>query len=136
FLEGGRKHAEILLLPRFQPANLRTHCGSCQLSDEILGRRERVLALAPHLAQIGQLPLAQTLRVRFGSLEQPRDSRRGKNRMTVCLERGELLTAQRCASARQRHRTIPPQDRGGRTKRVQAPEFVLEVSIRSQRHER
>ena len=89
-----------------------------------------MVALAAHLAQVRELPVFESLRVRLRAIEQPRDARRGEQRVILGLERGELLTAHLGAAARHHHGGVPAQQRQRAAEGVQAPEFLFQLLVR------
>jgi hypothetical protein len=94
-----------------------------------------MIALATHLAQIGELPIGQPLRIRLRTIEEARDARRGQKSVVLGLERGALLTAQVGARARHHHRRVPAQERQSAAKSVQAFELLFELFVGRGRHD-
>ena len=93
------------------------------------GRRDGVVALAAHLAQVGELPVLESLGVGLRAIQQARDARRGQQRVVLGLERGQLLAAHVGAAARHHHRGVPAQQRERATEGVQALELLLELLV-------
>ena len=93
------------------------------------GRRDRVIALTAHLAQVRRLPVLQPW-----AFACARSSSRviagREQRVVFGLERRQLLAADIGAAARHHHRGIPAQQRQRAAERVQAPEFLLELLVR------
>ena len=103
-------------------------------SDE--RRRDRVVALAAHLAQVGELPVLELRLVGLRALDQPRHLRRRQQRVAFGLERGQLLAAHVGAAARHHHGRIPAQQARRAAEGVQAAEFLLELLVGSLCHGR
>ena len=94
-----------------------------------------MIALPTHLAQIGELPISQPLRVRLRTVKETRDARRGQKSVVLGLERGALLTAQVGARARHHYRRVPAQQRQGTAKSVEAFELLFKLFVWRGRHE-
>ena len=88
-----------------------------------------MVTLATHFAQIGDLPIDQTLTVRLGAIEKSRDARGGKQRVVLGLERRELFASDVCTATRHHHRGIPPQERKRSAKGMKAFELLFELLI-------
>ena len=84
-----------------------------------------MIALAPHLAKIRNLPVGKALGIRLGAIEQPDDARRREERVMLGLERGELLAANIRAPPRHHHRGVPAQQRERSTEGVETFELLL-----------
>ena len=93
------------------------------------GRRDGVIALAAHLAQVRHLPIRQALGVGLRAVEQPGDSGSGEQRVVLGLERGELVTANVGTASRHHHRGVPTQKRQRTTERVETAELLLELFV-------
>jgi len=89
-----------------------------------------MVALAAHLAQVGDLPVRETLGVGLRAVEQTRDPRRGQQCVVLRLQRSELLAAHVGAAARHHHGGIPAQQRQGAAKGVEPSELLLELFVR------
>jgi len=100
---------EPTLLPGLEPVDLGARGRSRQPGDQRDRRRDGMVALTPHLAEVRDLPLAQALRVGLRAIEQPRDTRRGEERVVLGLEGGQLLASNIGAAARHHHGRIPAQ---------------------------
>src|SRR5512138_55328 len=129
------EQTEVALLLRLEPTHLRARGRLGEARDEILRRRHRVLAGAAHLAQVRELPIFETLRVCFGTIEQARHARRAHERMAFRFERRKLLATKIRPPARHHHRGIPPQHGSRGSKRMQTSEFLFELLVWGQRHE-
>ena len=58
-----------------------------------------MIALTAHLAQVGDLPVAEPLAVRLGAVEQPRDAGCGEQSVVLGFERRELFSLVRFGHA-------------------------------------
>ena len=88
-----------------------------------------MIALAAHLAQVGELPVGKALGVRLRAIEEPRDARRGQKGVVFGFKRGALFTAQVGAATRHHHRGVPAQERERTAKSVQALELLFELFV-------
>jgi hypothetical protein len=69
-----------------------------------------VIALAPHLAKIGYLPIGKTLGVGLRPVQQSGDPGGRKQSVVLSFERRELLAAHVGASARHHYSGVPAQE--------------------------
>ncbi len=107
FLKMRREDVEPPLLTGFEPVSFSSGSGLGEAGYQGHRSRDRVVALATHLAKVRDLPILKPLRVGLCAVEQTRDSRRRKQSVVLGLERSELFSANVRASARHHHRCIP-----------------------------
>ena len=125
---------ELAGLACLQPLGLGLGGGLCQSRYQRNRGRDGEISLAAHLAHVRDLPVFESVGIRLGPVEQPRDARRRDQRVVFGFERGELLATNVRAAARHHHRRIPAQDRHGATEGVQAFPFLLELFVRGLGH--
>ena len=89
-----------------------------------------MIALATHLAQIGNLPVGQALAVGLSAIQQPGNPGCGEQSMVLGLERGELFTSNVGATTRHHHGGIPSQERESAAEGVKAFELLFELLVR------
>ena len=121
---------EAALGTRLQPMRLSLGGRMRQTRHEIRRRRDGVIALAAHFAQIGDLPVIQTLGIGVRPIQQARDLRCREQRVVFGLQRGQLFAAQRGAATRHHHRCVPVQERNGATEGVEALELLFKLLVR------
>ena len=130
FLEMRSEQFELALLARFEPAGFGARGRLRQARDQSNGSGDRVVALATHLAKIGDLPVDETLAVRLGAIQQARDPRSRQQRVVLGLERRELFAADVCAATRHHDRGIPSEERKRAAEGVKTFELLFELLIR------
>jgi len=89
-----------------------------------------VVTLPTHLAEIGDLPVNETLAVGLGTIQQTSDSRSGQQRVMLGLERRKLFASDVRATARHHHGRIPSEERKGSPECVKAFELLFELFVR------
>jgi hypothetical protein len=127
---------EIILLLGFQPARFGKRRGACQPCYEQQGHRNGVVALAPHLTQVGPLPVFELRRIRLRTFDQARYARRGQQGVALGVERRELLAANVGAATRHHDGGIPAQDARRAAECMEPAEFLLELLVWSLCHGR
>ncbi len=125
-----RQHLEVTLLARLQPLGLGAGDGAREARDQRWRRRDRMIPLAAHLAQVGDLPVLQVLPARLGTIDQPRHARRAQQGVAFGLECRQLFAAHIRAGARHGDGRVPAQQRQRAAKRMQPAEFLLELLVR------
>ncbi len=133
-LEVRHEQRKVGLLLGLEPADLGDRGGAGEARDQRDRRGDGAVALAAHLAQVGELPVLELPGRGLCALEQPRDARRGEQRVALRVERRELFAAHAGAAARHHHRGVPAQQTGRAPEGVQAPEFLLELLVGRERH--
>ena len=131
FLEVRREHGEVALLLCFEPLHLGAGGRLRQARDEILRRRDRVIALPPHLTKIGALPVFKAVLIRFRPIQQARHTRRSHQRVAFGLERRKLFTAHVRTAARHHHGGVPAQHARSAAKGMETAEFLFELLVGS-----
>ena len=106
-----RKYFEIIGLAGLDPEDFGPRRGLGEARDQRRWRRDGVVALAAHLAQIGERPVLELGGARLGPLQEPRHLGGGEQSMSLGLERRQLVAANVRAAARHHHRRIPAQQR-------------------------
>jgi hypothetical protein len=124
-----REVLELAGLARLQPFHLglRRRLGQARNQRHRCGDGE--IALATHLAQVGDLPVLESAGTGLRTVEQPGDFRCRDQCVVFGLERGELFTANIGAAARHHHRGIPAKDGHGSPEGMQAFPFLLELLV-------
>jgi hypothetical protein len=135
-LEVGRKQLEVVGLARLDPEHLGTGRRLREARDQRRRRRDRMIALTAHLAQVRERPVVELRGGRLGALEQPCDLRGRQQCVVFRLQRGELLAAHVRAAARHHHCRVPAQQRQRAAEGVQAAEFLFQLLVWRQAHER
>ena len=135
FFQVRREQREVVLLPRLQPLHLGARRGPRQPGNQRLRRRDRMIALTAHLAQVRELPVFEPLGVGLRAIEQARDLGRREQGVVFGFERGQLLAAHFGAAAGHHHRRVPAQQRERAAKGMQAAKFLLELLIRCRGHD-
>jgi len=107
----GRQQFEVIRLLGLDPEHLGARGGLGQARDQRRRSRNRMVALAAHLVQIGERPVFQLRGARFGALQQARHFRGGEQGVVFGLERRQLLAAHIGAAARHHHGRVPAQQR-------------------------
>ena len=133
-LQVRREQLEVVGLLGFDPIHLGPRGRFRETRDQGRRRRDCVIALPAHLAQVRERPILELRRGGLGTLEQPCDPRCRQQRVVLGFERGELLTAHVGTAARHHDGRIPAQQRESASKRVQSPEFLFELLIGWQAH--
>ncbi len=135
-LEVRREQREAVLLLGFEPAHLGQRGGLRQPGDQRQRRRDGVVALAAHFAQVGELPVLELRLVRLRALDQPRHLRRCEQRVAFRLEHRQLFATHVGAAARHHHGGVPTEHAGGAPEGVQPAELLFELLVRGQCHVR
>ena len=131
-----REEREIIFLPGLEPARFGKRGGPRKARDEQQGHRDRVVALASHFTQIGQLPVLELCSVGLRTLYQARDFWGRKQCMAFGFERRQLLAPHIGTPARHHDGRVPAQDARRAAKRVEPSKFLLELLVWSLCHGR
>ena len=135
FLEVRREQFEVIRLLGLDPKHLGARGGLGEPRNQRRRRCNGVIALAAHLAQIGERPILELRGPRFRALQQPCHFRCGEQGMVLGFERRQLFAAHIGAAARHHHRGIPAQQRQRAAKRVQAAKFLFQLFVGRGSHE-
>ncbi len=129
FLQMGREQFEVIGLLGLDPIHLGARRGLGEARDERRRGRNRMVALAAHLVQIGERPILQLGGARLCALQQARHFRRGEQGVMLGLERRQLLATHIGAAARHHHRGIPAQQRQRTAKCMQTAKLLFQLLV-------
>ena len=136
FFEMRREQREVVVLARLEPTHFCERRGTCKPGDQRERSGDRVVALAAHLTQVGELPVLELRLVRLRALDESRNLGRGEQRVAFGVERGELFAPDVGAAARHHDGGIPAQQARRALEGVEAAEFLLELLVRTLCHDR
>ena len=130
-----REQFEVIGLARLDPEDLGARGRLRQARDQRRRRRDGVVALPAHLAQIRERPILELRGPGLGALQQTRHLRRREQGVVFGLERRQLLAAHIGAAARHHHRRVPTQQRQRAAKRMQSTKFLFQLFVGSECHD-
>ena len=127
--EVGRENLEIARLARLDPEHLGARRRLRQARDQGGRRRDGMVALATHLAQVGERPILELRGSGLGALQEPRHLGCGQQGVVLGLEGRQLLPAHVGAASGHHDGGVPAQQRQRAAERVQAMKFLLQLFV-------